>query len=180
MTLMRDLMLADLARALQIVQGGHEVVPTWRILAPDGDFVILTRFDPDKPEQRERAFALMPRFMAWKMATAFVLTAETWLGPERTRSGEEAILAVGVSRGDRLAVIQRIRHAPALSFSPAEWLPPDAVDETLFRLLPSGVTTIMAEEAAMLAAVFGEDGEMPARPMGPLGNARGSDFRQPS
>ena len=92
MTLMRDLMLADLARALQIVQDGHEVVPAWRILAPDGDFVILTRFDPDKPEQRERAFALLPRFMAWKMATAFVLTAETWLGPERTRSGEEAIL----------------------------------------------------------------------------------------
>jgi hypothetical protein len=24
-------------------------------------------------------------FMAWKLATGFVLTAETWLGPERTR-----------------------------------------------------------------------------------------------
>ena len=34
----------------------------------------------------------MPRFMAWKFATGFVLTAETWLGPERTRSGEEAVL----------------------------------------------------------------------------------------
>jgi hypothetical protein len=38
--------------------------------------------------QRERAFALAPRFMAGKLATA----AETWLGPERTRSGEEAVL----------------------------------------------------------------------------------------
>ena len=61
------------------------------------DFLILTRFDPDKPEQRERAFALVPRFMAWKLATGFVLTAETWLGPERTRSGEEAVLTIGVS-----------------------------------------------------------------------------------
>src|ERR1700691_4146672 len=126
MTLLRDFMLADLERGLAIARDGHEVVPAWRILAPDGDFVILTRFDPDKPEQRERAFALLPRFMAWKMATAFVLTAETWLGPERTRSGEEAILAVGVSRQERLAVVQRIRRAPALSFGPAEWLPPDA------------------------------------------------------
>jgi hypothetical protein len=32
---------------------------------------------------------LVPRFIAWKLATGFVLTAETWLGPERTRSGEE-------------------------------------------------------------------------------------------
>jgi hypothetical protein len=151
---------------LAVVRDGHEVAPAWRIFTPNGDFLILTRFDPDKPEQRERAFALMPRFMAWKMATAFVLTAETWLGPERTRSREEAVLAVGVSRRERLAVIQRIRRTPALSFAPPEWLPPDAIDDTLLRLLPSGVTTIMAEEAAMLAAVFGEDGEMPARPMG--------------
>ena len=35
--------------------------------------------------------------MAWKLATAFVLTAETWLGLERTRSGEEAIATIGVS-----------------------------------------------------------------------------------
>ena len=104
MTLLCDLMLADLERGLAIARDGHEVVPAWRILAPDGDFLILTQFDPDKPEQRERAFALVPRFMAWKCATGFVLTAETWLGPERTRSGEEAVLTVGVSHHERMAV----------------------------------------------------------------------------
>jgi len=166
MTLLRELMLADLERGLEIVRGGHAVVPAWRVLAPDGDFLILTRFDPDKPEQRERAFALVPRFMAWKLATGFVLTAETWLGPERTRSGEEAVLTIGVSRHDRMAVIRRIRHTPALSFGPAEWLAADALDETYFRLLPSGQSTVTAEEAAMLAAVFAEDGELPARPAG--------------
>ena len=64
MTLLRDLMLADLERGLAIARDGHEVVPAWRVLASEGDFLILTRFDPDKPEQRERAFALVPRFMA--------------------------------------------------------------------------------------------------------------------
>ena len=170
MTLMRDLMLADLERGLSIVRDGHEVVPAWRILAPDGDFVILTRFDPDKPDQRARAFALMPRFMAWKMATAFVFAAETWLGPERTRSGEEAVIAVGVSRGERLAVMRRIARTPRTSFGPVEWLPPEAVDDTIFRLLPAGVSTITAEEAVMLDAVFGEDGEMPAHPASAGGN----------
>jgi hypothetical protein len=136
---------------------------------PDGDFLVLTKFDPDRPEQRERAFALVPRFMAWKLATAFVLTAETWLGPERTRSGEEAVLTVGVTHHERVAVIRRIRRTPALSFAPAEWLPSDALDDTYFRLLPTGENSVTPEEAAMLAAVFGEDGEIPARPLG--GNA---------
>jgi hypothetical protein len=166
MTLLRELMLADLERGLEIVRGGHAVVPAWRVLAPDGDFFILTKVDPDKPEQRERAFALVPRFMAWKLATGFVLTAETWLGPERTRSGEEAVLTIGVSRNDRMAVIRRIRHKPALSFGPAEWLAADALDDTYFRLLPSGQSTVTVEEAAMLAAVFSADGELPARPAG--------------
>jgi hypothetical protein len=34
MTLLRDLMAADLERGLdEIVRGGHEVAPAWRILA---------------------------------------------------------------------------------------------------------------------------------------------------
>jgi hypothetical protein len=33
------LMLADLERGLAIARDGHEVVPAWRILAPDGDFL---------------------------------------------------------------------------------------------------------------------------------------------
>jgi hypothetical protein len=159
---LRDLMLQDLARSLAIVRDGHEIVPAWHVLTPVGDFLILTRFDPDKPDQRERMLTLVPRFMAWKMATAFVLTAETWLGPERTRSGEEAVLAIGVSRTERLGVLRRIRRTPGLVFMPPEWLRADTLDENYFRLLPSGQNTVSAEEAAMLAAVFGEDGELPA------------------
>jgi hypothetical protein len=89
---MRDLMLADLERGLGIVLDGCEVEPTWRILTPEGDYLI--RFDPGKPEQRERMLGLLPRFMAWKLATGFVLTC----GPERARSGEEAVFAIGVTQ----------------------------------------------------------------------------------
>jgi hypothetical protein len=122
---------------------------------------------------------LVPRFMAWKLATGYVLTGEMWHGPERTRSGEEAVLTVGVSYHERMVVIRRIRRTPALSFGPAEWLPPDALDDTYFQLLPSGQTSVTPEEAAMLATVFAEDGELPARPAA-TGAWSAKDFRQRS
>jgi hypothetical protein len=106
---------------------------------------------------------LVPLFMAWKMATAFVLTTETWLGPERTRSGEEAVLAIGVSRTERMGVLRRIRCTLGLVLMAPEWLRPESIDEQYFRLLPAGQRTITDEEAAMLESVFGENGELPAK-----------------
>jgi hypothetical protein len=160
---LRDLMLEDLAHGVTVVREGNEIVPTWHIIAPDGEFAILTRFDPDKPQQRERMLELVPRFMAWKLATSFVLTAATWLGPERTRSGEEAVLTIGVSRSERLGVLRRIRRTPGLVFMPPEWLRSDSIDERYSGFLPSGESTVPAEEAIMLAKVFGDDGELPAK-----------------
>jgi hypothetical protein len=83
--------LADPPRrriARRIVSDGHEVVPAWRIGTPYGDWLILTRFDPDKPGQSDRALHLVKRFMAWRLAQSFVLAAETWLGSTVTRTGE--------------------------------------------------------------------------------------------
>jgi hypothetical protein len=156
-------MLTDLECGLATVRDGRDVVPGWRILTPEGTYRILARFDPDKPQQRNRVLSLIPRFMAWKLAMAFVLTAETWLGPQRSRSGEEAVLTVGVSPRERLGVIRRIRRTPGPNFAAPEWLAADAIDETYFRLLPADVSIIRAEEAVMLATVFAENGEIPAR-----------------
>jgi hypothetical protein len=64
------------------------------------------------------------------------------------------------------AVPRAGRGIPRTGFGPAEWLPADALDDTYFRVLPSGQSTVTAEEAAMLAVVFAEDGELPARPAG--------------
>ena len=160
---LRELMLADLERGLAVVRAGREIVPAWRIFTPDGTYRIATRFDPDKPDHRDLMLALVPRFMAWKLASAFVLTAETWLGPQRTRSGEEAVLTIGVTRHDRLGVIRRIRRIPALGFAAPEWLAADAIDDAYFRLQPAAASAVMADEAAMLARMFGDNGEVPAR-----------------
>ena len=156
------LMLEHLAAARRIVEDGHEVVPAWRISTTEGTFLILTRFDTDKIEQRNRALHLISRFMAWKMATGFVLTAETWLGAEVTRSGDEALLAVGVSRHERLAVLQRILRGDAIGFSEPMWLAPHHVDQQYLGMLPKGATEISAEEATELARIFGKNGELRA------------------
>ena len=53
-----DIMLEQLVIARRIVEDGHEVAPAWRIATPDGSYLILTRFDPDKSEQLQRLLGL--------------------------------------------------------------------------------------------------------------------------
>ena len=157
-----DIMLDQLATARRIIEDGAEVVPAWLITTPEGSYLILTRFDHNKEGQRERALFLISRFMTWKMATSFVLAAEFWLGPEMARSGEEALLVVGVSRHERRAALQKIRRSIPVGFGPVEWLEPDQVDQTFFKLLPEKASEITFEVIADLSAVFGEGGEMQA------------------
>lgn len=156
------IMLEQLAIARRIIEDGHELAPAWRITTPEGSFLILTRFHTDDDEQHERALHLITRFMAWKMATSFVLTAETWLGPELTRGGDEALLAIGVSRHERLAAMQRLRRGDVRTFGEVEWLSSGQVDKAYFSILPTGVSEIGAEEAHELAIIFGKDGELAA------------------
>jgi hypothetical protein len=148
--------------ARTIVEDGAEVIPAWRINTPEGSYLVFTRFDHDKSAQRQRLLHLMTRFMTWKMATSFVLSAETWLGAQETREGDEALLVIGVSHHERLGLIQRITGRDPVSFGSPEWPMPDQIYETYFRLLPSGVSEITAKEAQELAFVFGVDGELPA------------------
>ena len=156
------LMIEQIGAARTIVEDSAEVIPAWRINTPEGSYLVFTRFDHDKPERRERVLLLISRFMTWKMATSFVLTAETRLGDEITRSGDEALLALGVSHHERLGLLERITGRDPVSFGTPEWLMPDQVDETYFRLLPSGASEITPEEIAELTVVFGPGGEMAA------------------
>ena len=149
------IMLDQIAIARQVVEGGQEVLPRWRITSGDGNFLITTQFNTDVPEQRLRALSLVRRFMVWKLATSYILTAQTWQGPSGRRS-DEALLVVGVSRHEQLAVIQRIQRGEAVSFDDPAWLSPHQVDREYFEMLPGGRTETSAEEAAELAGIFGK------------------------
>ena len=152
------IMLEQLGVARRIIEDRQEVVPSWRIMTPEGTYLIFMRFDITQPEQCKHALALIGRFMVWKMATSFVLTAEIWLGAE----GENALFIIGVSRHERLAALQRIKRGDDVSFSKPMWLAQHHVEDRYFELLPRGKTEIIAEEAAVLDRVFGKDGELQA------------------
>jgi hypothetical protein len=154
-----DIMIDQMGDTRRILEDGKPVVPTWIIATPEGTYRVCTEFDAAKPEQRERALLLLSRFMTWRLAISFVLTAEMRLG---TPQSEEAILAVGVSRHERVGLVQRIRRRDPLSLTSPEWLTAEQIDETYSSLLPSRTSEITADEIAELASIFGEDGEMAA------------------
>jgi hypothetical protein len=157
-----DIMLEQLAAARRIVEDGQDVVPAWRVNTPEGSYLVLTPFDTDKPERRERALLLITRFMAWKLATSFVVTAQTWMGGGLMRSAEEALIVVGISHHERRGLIQKISGTVPVSFQALQWLDADQIDETYFHILPTGAGEITIEEIAELTSIFGEGGEMQA------------------
>ena len=101
-----SLMLDYLGVARSVIEKGHIVVPAWRIETVEGTYLVLIHFHDDQPKERERLVKLVARFMAWKMATSFVLAAQTWLEP--LRKGGEALIVVGLSRNERFGMAQRI------------------------------------------------------------------------
>ena len=155
-----SLMLDYLGVARSVIEKGHIVVPAWRIETVEGTYLVLTHFHDDQPKERERLVKLVARFMAWKMATSFVLAAQTWLEP--LRKGGEALIVVGLSRNERFGVAQRIVRDEGLQFGPVQWLMPAQLDEAYFRLLPQASTTLTHTEVAELDFIFGPGGELEA------------------
>ena len=156
---MRQIMLEALERGMSIVRGGHEIIPTWHVMSGPETFVLMTRFDPDAPGQRDRMIYLASRFMVWKMATAFVLSAEMSLGTRDTER-EDVVLAVGVSRTERVGVMRRIRREKTVTFGKAEWLGESSLDPLYFGMLPKGTEVLTAAEVAELGVMFGDGGEV--------------------
>jgi len=157
-----DTMIDQIGTARRTLEDGRAWLPTWQIATPEGRYQLVTEFDAKAPEQRERMLGLMSRFMAWKLATAFVMTSEVWLGPEIKYGGEPALLAVGVSRHERIGLLQRIRHLDPLTVTSPEWLRADQLDEIYSSLLPGKISEIGLEEIAELTSIFGDGGEMQA------------------
>ena len=155
-----DTMIDQMGDARRTLEEGKPVVPVWVIATPEGSYRVYTEFDTAKPEQRERALLLVSRFMTWRLATSFVLTAEMRL--TTGGSGEDAILAVGVSRHERVGLVQRIRRRDPLNLTSPEWLTGEQIDETYSSLLPSRKSEMTIEEIAELSARLrrgrGDDG----------------------
>ena len=85
---MRDLVRYELARSMEIIRDGTELVPRFRIEGPSR-YVILVQLPDDKKERAWR-MSLVASFMAVKMATSFVMSTELIV--------PDAVCSVAVSR----------------------------------------------------------------------------------
>ena len=77
---MQTLLSDEINRSIAIVRSSEEVIPRWRIITPNGDFKLMTRFT-ETVANRERITRLLAGFMAWKLASGYVMAGESWLGP---------------------------------------------------------------------------------------------------
>ena len=148
---MQELMLSELQFSCAIVLSGEEVVPRFRIKTPEGGMVVFLPL-PDDLRERVRRMALVRGYMAWKMATSYVLSAESKL--------PDGVVALGATRTDYLGVIRPVIRKP-LSVGPEQWLTRKQIGEGFPELLPKGATTLDRETIAELTRVFGPNGEFP-------------------
>jgi hypothetical protein len=161
---MKAALLEHLAACERIVRDGDELVPAWRVITAEGNYLIFTRFDHEKPGQAEHVMHMMRRFMVWRKAFGFILGIEVWLGGQKTRQGEEAIFVLGLSHETPAAAVMRRlrRQAAVVELGAEEWVPAEQIDPTFFDVLPGRVEVLADGEAEELARIFGENGELSA------------------
>ena len=72
-----------------------------------------------------------------------------------------ALLTIGVSHHERLAVLQRIERDDAVRFSEPMWVASYNVEECYVKMLPGKRTEVTAEDVAELSCIFGKNGKLP-------------------
>lgn len=147
---------SELEFSASVVLSGEEVVPRFRILAPEGETVVFLPLPEDLGE-RVRRVSLVRAYMAWRMASGFVVSSES-VEPD-------AVMAVGVTRAWCSGLLRPIVRNP-ISLGPVRDLGTAEIGEGFPQLLPSGlVTTVDPETLKELKQVFGPGGEFEARPL---------------
>lgn len=150
---MKEILLEELRFSAGLALSNVEVVPRFRILTPEGDFTVFVPL-PDNIGERQRRMQLVYGFMAWKSATAFVLSSEL-VSPE-------AIISAGVGFGDVMAAARALTGKPRV-MGPVEWLGGDSVGEEVKALLPRGRVNVDGAALVELERVFSQAGEFPVR-----------------
>jgi hypothetical protein len=129
---MQEMMLEEMARSMRIIESGHAVEPSWRAIDADGDsYYIRTLYDPNDLDHFAEVLRLVARFLTWREARGYVLTAEIQVG-----ASEEAVMVIGVTAGAALGVMRLFARKPRLVFDELLWLDAHQLDQIFTKLLP--------------------------------------------
>ena len=146
------LLAEDFQMSARVIAQGEEVVPRFRIFTSEGEFLILVQM-LDDPADRERRMRLVAGFMAWKMATSFVVSGET-ITPD-------AVFSVYVTRDIAFGQMRLVdRRSKTLGRGTA--LLDHDCDPAYHLMLPAGQSSMDPAMMEELERVFGDAGEMEA------------------
>lgn len=142
-----------------IVAKGADVAPRFRVLTPDGEYQILVQMKEDDEVDRLARLKLVAGFMAWKLASAFVVSGET-IEPA-------GIFSFAISNEAVDGIFKTIEHDAdgQLVIGEPQHLTHEQCDPVFGLMLPGPTTEIDAETMARLVELFGKGGAMEAQPL---------------
>lgn len=150
---MQGIVLDELHLSTSVVLSGEELVPRFRVICPTETWTVFVPL-PDDIGERQRRMQLLYAFMAWKAATAFVMSSEL--------KAPEALISAAVGKDSVLCAYRPLTRTHN-SVGPVEWLSGDAVGDEVVALLPRGRVELGDQAVAMLMRAFGGGGEFDAR-----------------
>jgi hypothetical protein len=165
----RDLMLADLRRAQNLVTKVHPapIDPQFRIATLDGDYWIAITLT-ENAKERARRLALVSDFMAWKLSPGFTLASEL--------HEPESVYVAGIMHREQHGLISLTQRLPPnrtgtyeVVFTEPRWLTREELGDDIPSLLPRGSRVITTAREKELRQWFGHDGKFPAVLLGPDG-----------
>lgn len=142
--MLRAAVLEELAVSERVVRAGHEVVPRYRIFAPDGEHGVIVQL-PDDIAARHERMQVVRAFMIWKAASAFVQSSEL-IEPN-------AIVSIAVTRDGVWGALRRITRKP-FTFAPHEWFGRETVSDEIVALLPPRSLTLTAADTRFIDQAF--------------------------
>jgi hypothetical protein len=156
---LKGIVLAGLMQAQKLILAAEEVGcidPLFRIMTPDGDYLVSMPIAEDAREHRHQ-LGLLSAFMARKHALVFTVAAQM--------AAPEAVYCFAASGERQAGAMAAIERGP-LRFGAVEWLPPEEIDEEILGLLPPDTGMPDEGAAAELEAYFGPGGRFPAMRLG--------------
>jgi hypothetical protein len=134
-----------------------EIDPQIRVATPEGDIAIAMTLSQDM-EERAYQMRVFSSFLAWKTAPAFTMTSEL--------HEPDAIVSIGVSHKETLAVLSTISRKPLLRFGEPQWLSREQIGDDVPGLLPRGAIELSKTQIAEIDRFFGPTGLFPAVKIG--------------
>jgi hypothetical protein len=155
----KGIVLAGLMQAQKLILAGGGlggIDPLFRIMTPEGDYLVSMPIAEDPAEHRHQ-LQLLSMFMALKHTHVFTVAGQL-VDPE-------AVYCFGASEERQAAVMAPMERGPA-RFGSVEWLQPDQIEEEILNLLPPGTQAPPGSVLPELDAYFGPHGKFPAIRLG--------------